>query len=350
MNPLCRDSAGLLLSFLLVFLLPTSSKAEKINGIAFSAPHKETLHDTMFESIKVTHANWIGLVPEAKIDRPTLLLLADEENTYKGATVESVEKSIQLARKSGFQIFLKPHVIIQPHDGKSSDKTHGATWRGEIRPKSEEDWVMLESCYQEYILELADLAEEYNIELFSIGTELKAFVFDRPDFWNQLILEIKERYSGKLTYCANWDEYEAITFWDQLDYIGIDAYFPISKQRTPPVRRTMRKWKSIKKKIEKVSNQTNRKVLFTEFGYRNVSFSGRRPWTHDRDQKQSPNNEAQSNLLEALMRSFWEEEWIAGGFAWEWFAIPLEEDNTDFTVQDKPALAVIQDFYTRFKG
>ena len=335
------------LFFTVVFisLIQTFAEAQKINGIAFSAPYEEMLHDTMFENIKVTHANWVGLVPEALLDRSSLRLLPDEENEYKGATIATIKEGIQLARKAGFQIFLKPHVILPRHDGKSKDKTRRASWRGEIQARSEEDWIILESCYEEYILELATLAEEYDVELFSIGTELKAFVQHRPDFWNNLISQIRNRYSGLITYCANWDEYEKIEFWDQLDYIGIDAYFPISKKKTPPVRKTVKKWRSIKEKIQKVSARTDRKVLFTEFGYRNVSFSGRRPWTHDRGQKQNPNDKAQANLLEALMRSFWKEDWIAGGFSWEWFGIPLEKGNTDFTVQDKPAMAVLQKYY-----
>jgi len=283
----------LLMTLMFLFLIQIFAKAQKINGIAFSAPYEEMLHDTMFEQIKVTNANWVGLVPEALLDRSTLLLLPDEENGYKGATVETIEEGIQLARKAGFSIFLKPHIILKSHDGKSKDKTRRASWRGDVVPRSDEDWLVLESCYEEYILELADLAEEYDVELFAIGTELKSFVQHRPGYWDKLIS----------------------------------------------------KWRSIKKKIKRLSEETDRQVLFTEYGYRNVSFAGRKPWIHDGGQKKVPNNEAQANLLEALLGSFWEEDWIAGGFSWEWFGIPLKEGNTDFTIQNKPALGVLQEWY-----
>ncbi len=335
----------LLMTFMFLFLIQIFAKAQKINGIAFSAPYEEMLHDTMFEQIKVTNANWVGLVPEALLDRSTLLLLPDEENGYKGATVETIEEGIQLARKAGFSIFLKPHIILKSHDGKSKDKTRRASWRGDVVPRSDEDWLVLESCYEEYILELADLAEEYDVELFAIGTELKSFVQHRPGYWDKLISKIRQHYSGSITYCANWDEYQSIDFWGQLDYIGIDAYFPISQKKTPRVQKTKRKWRSIKKKIKRLSEETDRQVLFTEYGYRNVSFAGRKPWIHDGGQKKVPNNEAQANLLEALLGSFWEEDWIAGGFSWEWFGIPLKEGNTDFTIQNKPALGVLQEWY-----
>ena len=43
-------------------------------------------------------------------------------------------------------------------------------------------------------------------------------------------------YSGKLTFGANWYlEYEDVTFWDDLDYIGIQAYFPLTKKENQGV-------------------------------------------------------------------------------------------------------------------
>jgi len=334
-----------LLTLIILFFIQTFAKAQKINGVAFSAPYDQILDDSMFEDIKSTHANWVALVPEATLDRTTLMLLPDEFNDCWGETIEATEQSIILARKSGFQIFLKPHLVVGDKEKNTKDKTKGATWRGDIRPRSEEDWKTLEKSYSHYILQLAHLAEQYDVELFAVGTELKSMVSHNPSFWYQLISAIRECYSGELTYCANWDEYANIDFWDQLDFIGIDSYFPISYKKTPSVRDALKKWKPIKKKIKKLSAQTQRKILFTEYGYRNVSYAGRKPWIHDRGEKQELNYAAQANLHQALFKTFWDQDWVAGGFAWKWFAIPLKEGNTDFTVQDKPALSVIQKWY-----
>ena len=199
--------------------------------------------------------------------------------------------------------------------------------------------------YSHYILKLAELAEKYDVELFAVGTELKAFVSHSPSYWDHLISATRDCYSGDLTYCANWDEYSNINFWDDLDFIGIDSYFPISLKKTPSVKGALKKWKPIRKKIKELSVETQRKILFTEYGYRNVSYAGRKPWIHDRGEKQELNYAAQANLHQALFKTFWDQDWVAGGFAWKWFAIPLKEGNTDFTVQDKPALRVIQKWY-----
>jgi hypothetical protein len=55
----------------------------------------------------------------------------------------------------------------------------------------------------------------------------------RPEYWSQLIKKIKKIYSGN--YAANWDDFDKVPFWNELDYIGIDAYFPLSDATTPSV-------------------------------------------------------------------------------------------------------------------
>jgi hypothetical protein len=36
---------------------------------------------------------------------------------------------------------------------------------------------------------------------------------NRPKYWQELILEIRKVYKGKLTYAANWDEFKRVPFW-----------------------------------------------------------------------------------------------------------------------------------------
>ena len=100
---------------------------------------------------------------------------------------------------------------------------------------SEADWTRLEASYTKFILTYAKLAQETKVDILCIGTELERFVMSRPDYWCGLIERIRKIYNGKLTYAANWDEYKRTPFWDMLDYIGIDAYFPLSEKRMDSV-------------------------------------------------------------------------------------------------------------------
>jgi hypothetical protein len=46
-------------------------------------------------------------------------------------------------------------------------------------------------------------------------------------YWRTLIRKVRAVYSGRLTYAANFDQYQEVGFWDALDLIGINAYFPL---------------------------------------------------------------------------------------------------------------------------
>jgi hypothetical protein len=212
---------------------------------------------------------------------------------------------------------------------------------------SEEEWKILEESYSAFILTYAKAAEEINADILCIGTELEKFVANRPAYWLELIKNIKKVYAGKLTYAANWDEYKRVPFWGKLDFIGIDAYFPLSDKKTPTVQEFENGWKPHKEEISRVQKKFNTPIIFTEFGYRSIDFTGKKPW----DSKRVVGNvnlEAQVNGLQAIHNQFWKEEWFAGGFVWKWFHDHQEvggENNNRFTPQNKPAEDLLRKLY-----
>jgi hypothetical protein len=50
---------------------------------------------------------------------------------------------------------------------------------------------------------------------------------------------------GKLTYAANWDKYDQVSFWDELDFIEIQAYFPLTAQTSPTAEEIKKGWNRI---------------------------------------------------------------------------------------------------------
>lgn len=102
---------------------------------------------------------------------------------------------------------------------------------GNIKMKSEKEWITFESNYEKFILFFAKHAQTTNCELFCIGTEMNSFVIARPKYWSDLILKIRKIYTGKITYAENWDTYATVPFIPSLDYIGIDAYFPLDTEK-----------------------------------------------------------------------------------------------------------------------
>jgi len=101
--------------------------------------------------------------------------------------------------------------------------------------------------------------------------------------------------------------------------------------------------------IKDLSEKYQKQVLFTEYGYRSVDYSGKEPWKYDRSMTEV-NLEAQVNASRALYDTFWDKDWFAGGFIWKWF-INYEKsggkDNNQFTPQNKPIEKVIKTYYSK---
>jgi len=55
------------------------------------------------------------------------------------------------------------------------------------------------------------------------------------EHWRDLIARVRERFTGRLTYAANFDQYEDVGFWDALDLFGINAYFPLRSHLLPEI-------------------------------------------------------------------------------------------------------------------
>ncbi len=329
---------GLLFLCLLQFSC-NSQRTEKINGVSFVGS-REKVEQHHVDPVVEVQANYAAVMPfgfARDLNSPNIIF--DTERQWYGETKKGAKQYIKLLQKNGVKVMLKPQIWI---------------WRGEftgdMAMNSEEDWKILEDSYSKFALTYAQLAEETQSDIYCIGTELEEFVKNRPDFWMNLIEEIKKIYSGKLTYAANWDEYSRVPFWDKLDFIGVDAYFPLSEKQHPTKEELKSGWQRWKTKLEDLSEEYNKPTLFTEFGYRSMDYTAKKPWLVDRNQM-DVNLEAQANATLAILEEFWTEEWFAGGFVWKWFIHHNDsggdEDNR-FTPQNKPAENVIRNFYSDY--
>ena len=331
-----RIILGLGLFFLLNACAMTSPKKDKINGVSFVAS-RDSIDQKHIDPIIDLNANYAAVMPFGFIrdlQHPEVIFNTDRQ--WFGETKTGAKQYIETLKKGHIKVMMKPQIWV---------------WRGEftgmIQMKTEEEWQQLENTYSNFILEYAQVAQDTHAELFCIGTELETFVAKRPEFWNQLIDNIKTVYKGKLTYAANWNEYTKAPFWSQLDYIGIDAYFPLSDKQTPTVEECKEGWKTHKAEIKAYAEKFNKPILFTEFGYRSVDYAAKAPWKDDREMD-TVNFEAQLNAAHALFDEFWKEDWFAGGFIWKWFHNHEKaggENDTQFTPQNKPVEEIVRKYY-----
>ena len=319
----------------------TSDAQEKINGVSFVASRDAVVQSQVNEVLNI-NANSAAVMPFGfmrEISSPEIVFNTDRQ--WFGETRKGAKQYIELLQKNGIAVMLKPQIWV---------------WRGEftgtIKMETEENWKKLENSYDKFILNYAALAEETAVPILCIGTELEKFVENRPDYWLRLIKKIRTIYKGKLTYAANWDEYKRTPFWKELDYIGVDAYFPLSDAKTPTIAELQAGWQPWKKKILEISKANDKKVLFTEFGYRSMDYAAKKPWLVA-NKEDGVNLVAQANAKKAIFNEFWSEDWFAGGYVWKWFIKHEKSGGTRdnrFTPQNKPAQKIIEEHYSTFKN
>lgn len=315
------------------------SQSSKINGVSFVASGQAVDADQVAK-LKNINTNYAAVMPFGFIRNPAHpVLYFNTDRQWFGERVDGVSQYIDALHAQEIEVMLKPQIWISK-----------GVFTGKLRMETDADWELLELHYTEFITTFAHVATEKNVAVFCIGTELEAFVKARPQFWFRLIKKVRDIYKGKITYAANWDEYTSTPFWSVLDYIGVDAYFPLSDAKHPDVEELQAGWSSWKIALETISKKANTPILFTEFGYRSMNYTAKKPWLVDRHQD-GVNLAAQATALQVQLETFWCEDWFAGGFVWKWFLEHQRaggKNDNRFTPQNKPAEQVLKRWYTNF--
>lgn len=249
-------------------------------------------------------------------------------------TDASLLHAMAKARSLGLAVTLKPHVNV--HDG---------TWRGAIQPADRAAWFV---SYKAMIAHYASLAADGGASMFVVGTELKTMSTDTAR-WQDIVADVRSRFAGKVTYAANYNEFERIGFWGRVDYIGVDAYFALTNDTgdsagTLAWRWTLWGWKT---RLVTAAFTWNKPVVFTELGYRSTPHAARRPG--DWATPGPVDRWAQQQAYEAFYRAFESEGWFSGVFWWNWPAeLPKSGGwDSDYPPIDKPAEQTIRSWNAR---
>jgi hypothetical protein len=137
-------------------------------------------------------------------------------------------------------------------------------------------------------------------------------------------------YTGKLIYAASWTagsaadssqgEFETIRWWDAVDAIGIDAFFPLTSSANLPTPALMDAWHGkgsglkgqgdIFSRIQAMADKYNKPVLFTAAGYESVPGSNGTPSQADPTLGYDPDE--QLTDMQALLQTFVGTPWWVG--------------------------------------
>lgn len=291
--------------------------------------------DASLDKLVELGANAVSIVPYAFMrdpHRPDTLVVPDGAGAE---TDESVIHAIRASRRRGLTVLLKPQIWIR------------RSWPGEIRFESASDTAAFFDAYRRWIRHYALMADRYGVEGLVIGTELAALSGSDYAHWEELIREIRAAYRGKLVYAANWgDEVENVVFWPLLDYIGVDFYYPLSREENVTDAELVRGFEQALASVRAIGERHGMPILLTEVGYA----SAPSPWIepHASDRRDSVALEAQARAYEAAFRAMADEgAWIKGAFWWKWpttLAVGGAEDRS-FTPNGKPAEDVLRRWF-----
>lgn len=310
----------------------------KVKGMALVAPPSPFEEDPI-KPMTTLGVNWVSIQPYGFFKKNHPEISYNKGQQWWGEVPEGIAKSVEHAHENNVKVLLKPQLW-----------TH-SQWIGDFDLEHEQDLQTWQNNYETFILGFAKMADSLKVEMLCIATEIKQIAQKHPDYWRALIKKIRLVYKGSLTYAANWDSWQNISFWDDLDYIGVDAYFPLVKAKTATVSKLQKAWKPIVEELAAFHKQYDKPILFTEFGYMSVDDCAYNHWNVEAEQaSRAINEQAQANALQALFETFANLDWWHGGFQWKWY--PNNQSNwgegawaKDYTPQDKEAEKVLKKYF-----
>jgi len=128
---------------------------------------------------------------------------------------------------------------------------------------------------------------------------------------------VRGLYSGRITYAANWgEEVETVTFWDDLDFIGVNFYYPLTDERNPSDDILREGVDRALDRVDNVERSWGKRVIITEVGFTSTPA----PWIkpYERDRRAPPNEESQARCYQAFCAALAERDGYAGVYWWKW--------------------------------
>lgn len=284
-------------------------------GVSYDSPRARA----MLANLPAFGVNAIALVPYGFSPRnETKIRIPGRSESWENE--EGMELLIAEAHRLDMRVMLKPHVWRLQGRTPIPD-AEARQWLAEYRP---------------FIEHYAKFAARVRADSFCVGTELRGLTPHEKE-WREIIALVRAYYKGPLVYAANHgEEFESIRFWDALDYIGIDNYYPLDDHYSAA---------AMVSKVETVVERFHKPVIFTEAGFGAHQNSHREPWE---DETAKPLDLAeQARSYQALLDAVYRKPWFRGVYWWKvgtnGYGGP---DNNSMTPWRKPAMDVVRHFYS----
>jgi hypothetical protein len=290
-------------------------------GIEWQMPEMEATLD----ELKSLGVNSIAIHPYAQIREDGHV----QSGRRSGSSTTHITTPLRWAHERGLSTMLIPHIAYWGTK---------FSWRGEINFVTPEEWDRFFADYETWIVQMATLAESEHAEVFCVGLE---FTYPQvyEERWRKIIAAVRAVYHGKITYGANWDQYADVKFWDALDYVGVLAYFPLTKTGNPTAAEISEAWKKRCAELETFSKRAGKQFLFVEIGYNESSRAAAEPWGFKTGGEHA--SEIQQRCIEGALDLPAQHSFLAGMFWWKWFPEIPHHHEENYRLQTPEIKALI---------
>jgi len=241
--------------------------------------------------------------------------------------------AMKKGQELGMQVSLNPFIEIDNPSGI------GHIWRGTL-DFVQKDLQTFFDQYTNYIRRMAKLAALAGAERIYIGSELKKLCRNKKarELWLDLISVARHAFGndGLLTYAANHDNYHHVSFWKQLDEIGIDAYFSLATRLqakgvgNPSMDVVIANWRQLLESLKNFSEKLERPVILSEWGVVPIDLTTYEPWNWKPSEIDDVTE--QLNAYRATINVVTSQEnWIRGIYFWHWGMKGNLESNYSIT-------------------
>lgn len=324
MSKVLTASWGVTLLFIISFIIsqgcsekkneaPRLSQSSAQSGVGISlglfASDPLWNYQPLLQEIKSTGAHQVLLVI------PLTQELQTSDTPRLAVAIDVIKRTIIQAKTLQLEVSLMP--VIQLKQRRMD------IWRGTLAPNTPSLWW---SNYRVEIKRIAALSQRLGVVRLVIGSELCSLEED-GERWAEVIHMVRDRFTGIVTYSANWDHYDEIQFWSLLDEVSITAYFPVESMQSLAL--TWRKNLDEMERFAQSVTSGGRPLLITEYGYPALTSAMTKPWDETTRAQYAP--QLQADLVvkstQILIQESQNRDSIQGGFLWNWFGFGGTRDH-----------------------
>ncbi|MBN4080124.1 hypothetical protein JYT31_00515 [Beggiatoa alba] len=321
--------------FLLWHNFQADKPASRLHGFNLLQHRTTPLNDPAtlesLKELKTLGANAVAFVPFLEQTDPGVTGLALSD----AVTEAQLRAGLRFARDAGLTSILKPQILVE------------GSWSGAIDFSSEAEWDRWFSNYGRWLHHFAQIAEQEQVDILVIGTELKQTA--RNPRWTKLISELRQHYQGLLSYAAhNMDGLRNFAFWPLLDSAAVTLYPSLGDDGNRG--RIRQQLKHLTATLSSIAADIGKPLWIAEIGIASRRNAQRAPWQWRSipASEQTVDLEIQAVVIDEWLKAL-QGKWNHGVMIWHWFNAPQAGGSWDngFTLQGKPAAQVVACHWNR---